>query len=99
MPIAENGVELLEYLDTLSLNELPHMIILDQNMPKMSGVRTLQELKKNNQYAHIPVTIYSTYADSALIEKGNENGAVAVVSKPVTKRGYDDMLYELFRLL
>src|SRR5687768_578404 len=69
MPIVENGVSLFELLDSISdRDELPHIILLDQNMPKMNGLQTLQHLKNSERYAHIPVSIYSTYTDESLIK-------------------------------
>ena len=92
MPMAENGVALTEFLELAKETELPQFIILDQNMPKMCGLQTLQWLKKNQRYAHIPVMIYSTYIDDLLIKQGLTMGATHVMSKPFTKEGYDKML-------
>jgi len=98
MPIAENGVVLMEELERYSEIEMPHCIILDQNMPKRNGLQTLQFLKKNKRYAHIPVIIYSTYSDELLIRKGSEMGACLVLAKPVTKTGYDQMINRIFQV-
>ena len=93
MPVAENGVHLFDSLEKItSSDDLPDLIILDQNMPKKSGLQTLQLLKNTNRYAHIPVMVYSTYTDRQLIETSSEMGAFLVASKPVTKDGYDEMI-------
>ena len=74
MPIVENGIALVELLEKLNTDdELPDFIILDQNMPKRNGLQTLQILKKQSRYAHIPVMIYSTYTDDQLIKKGKHS--------------------------
>ena len=93
MPVAENGVHLFDSLEKIaSANDLPDLIILDQNMPKRSGLQTLQLLKDTNRYAHIPVMVYSTYTDQQLIKISSEMGAFSVASKPITKDGYDEMI-------
>jgi CheY-like chemotaxis protein len=92
LPVAENGVELMETLQNTSDEDLPHVIILDQNMPKQNGLQTLVALKEDNRYLHLPVVIYSTYADDQLINSSYTAGARLVVSKPVSKKGYDDMI-------
>ncbi|HVG40384.1 MAG TPA: response regulator [Chitinophagaceae bacterium] len=93
MPVAENGVILIETLEQISNDEhLPQLIILDQNMPKRNGLQTLQLLKANNRYAHIPVMMYSTYTDQQLINKGSQMGAAVITSKPITKDGYNQMI-------
>ncbi|CAN5632473.1 response regulator [soil metagenome] len=92
MPIAENGVEVLKYLNTLKSNDFPDLIILDQNMPMKNGIQTLEELKSIEAFASIPVVIYSTYADSHLIETCMNKGAETVVTKPLAKKEYEDMM-------
>lgn len=99
MPIAENGLVLTEYLEGIADRaQLPDLIILDQNMPKSNGLQTLQVLKEDKRYTHIPVIIYSTYTDETLIKIGSEMGATMVVSKPVTKEGYHEMIEVVFKV-
>lgn len=99
MPIAENGLVLTEYLEGIADRaQLPDLIILDQNMPKSNGLQTLQVLKEDERYTHIPVIIYSTYTDETLIKIGSEMGATMVVSKPVTKEGYHEMIEVVFKV-
>jgi CheY-like chemotaxis protein len=98
MPIVENGVELVKKLDGITDPEaLPHLVILDQNMPKQNGFQTLKILKSSSLYSHIPVMVYSTYTDQNLIKTCNEHGACAVVTKPISKEGYNEMMDELLR--
>ncbi len=93
MPPVENGVVLFDVLESIaSDSELPHFIILDQNMPKRGGLSTLQLLKQNKRYSSIPVMIYSTYADDVLKTSGREMGASTVVQKPITKDEYNKMI-------
>jgi CheY-like chemotaxis protein len=96
----ENGEEVFEYLDsTASESDLPDAIILDQNMPKRNGLKTLELLKQSSQYAHIPVMIYSTYTDETLIQKSTASGAALVMPKPATPEGYHNLIDELFRVM
>jgi len=100
MPVVENGVHLFDSLEKIaSAEDLPDLIILDQNMPKRSGLQTLQLLKTTNRYAHIPVMVYSTYTDQQLIKISSEMGAFSVASKPVTKDGYDEMINCFLKVL
>ena len=100
MPVAENGVHLFDSLEKItSADDLPDLIILDQNMPKRSGLQTLQLLKDTIRYAHIPVIVYSTYTDQQLIKISSEMGAFSVASKPVTKDGYDEMINCFLKIL
>ena len=98
LPIAENGEALIRQLEQLYTTQafLPDFIILDQNMPKRSGLQTLAYLKSHPRYTQIPVMLYSTYTDKELIQKGAALGACKVVTKPVSTEGYHKMIEELF---
>jgi CheY-like chemotaxis protein len=97
LPVAENGEELLTSLETAST--LPDVIILDQNMPKRSGLQTLQILKTRTRYAHIPVVIYSTYADDLLKQQAIQLDAALVLTKPYTMEGYENMMNTVLKLV
>ena len=99
MPVAENGVELLQTLDKTIDGILPDLIILDQNMPKSNGLQTLTALKEDTRYAHLPVVIYSTYADDQLISNSKAAGAALVLTKPVSKDGYNEMIETILQLV
>ena len=92
LPTVENGIELFEYLYKTSKKHLPDLIILDQNMPKKNGIQTLIELKADKAYSDIPVVVYSTYTDNQLIKACTVKGARMVVSKPLTRKGYQEMM-------
>lgn len=59
---AENGQRALDALsDAHDCSEnLPKLVVLDLNMPKMSGTEVLRMLKQNNDYKDIEVVIFST---------------------------------------
>jgi CheY-like chemotaxis protein len=89
----ENGDGVISFLeDEINDEELPHLIILDQNMPLRGGKDTLIYLKGASRYSHIPVIIYSTYNDKNFIEECEKLGVNAVVSKPDSYEGYVSMI-------
>ncbi len=55
-----NGKELLDHLENLATKELPCLIVLDMNMPVLSGKQTLQQLKNNSRFCNIPVVLFTT---------------------------------------
>lgn len=99
MPIAENGVELISFLDATPRAALPDVIILDQNMPKQNGLQTLQLLKGNESYRHIPLVMYSSSINDALIRKSLESGAVLIIDKPSTSKGYNKMIDDILQII
>ena len=93
LPTAGNGLELIAYLEAVGVDEdLPQLIILDQNMPKMNGKKTLEFLKASGRYARIPVVVYSTFADTSLIIECRKLGAKMVAVKPIDNEGYQRMM-------
>lgn len=55
---AKNGEEAVEYLTQTSV--LPSLVVLDLNMPVMSGKEVLQWMKNNDRYKTIPVMVFTT---------------------------------------
>lgn len=88
----ENGLEMMAWLDQCADSDLPDLIILDQNMPKMTGKESLIFLKASPRYKSIPVIIYSTYQVKDFFLSCRELGAMEVVSKPDTIQSYRDMI-------
>ena len=97
---AENGVEVIEFLEAvIQDSDLPDLIVLDQNMPKMNGKQTLEYLKTSARYSHIPVIIYSTYKDRNLVNDCSKLGALMVAIKPYTYHGYQDMVNSFLKVI
>lgn len=96
----ENGREVIDYLDGLPAPEqLPHLIILDHNMPKMNGTETLGKLKSDKRYSDIHVVIYSTYSDNRMREICEQLGASMVVAKPAGIREYEAIINQFLGLV
>ena len=100
VPPVTNGLELIEYLMNVSDDkDLPDLIVLDQNMPKMNGKQTLSYLKANKRYSKIPVVIYSTYSDNMLVVDCKKLGAELVAVKPIDHEGYQRMMDDFLRVI
>jgi CheY-like chemotaxis protein len=95
LTFAENGLEMITLLDNTTGEELPDIIILDQNMPRMTGKESLVFLKESHRYRHIPTLIYSTYQVSDFYRECIDLGAMDVVAKPDTIQGYREMIDQL----
>jgi CheY-like chemotaxis protein len=100
LPSVGNGLELINFLQSiLADDELPHLIVLDQNMPMMNGKQTLAYLKTSDRYASIPAVVYSTYTNSTLVIECKKLGAIMVASKPIDNDGYQKMMNDFLRIL
>ena len=75
---AADGVEGLEALRTSP----PDVLILDIMMPKLDGMKVMDELKSDERLRSIPVILLSAKATSLDIELGMKAGAADYVTKP-----------------
>jgi CheY-like chemotaxis protein len=92
LTFAENGLEMIDLLGKTTGANLPDIIILDQNMPKMTGKESLIFLKEDQRYRHIPTFIYSTYPVFEFYRECLELGARDVLAKPDTMQAYRKMI-------
>ncbi len=81
----ENGEETLQVLNEItSPKELPSLIVLDLNMPKLNGTETLRQIKNDERFRNIPVIIYSTSINPMEKEKCLYLGAHSYITKPIS---------------
>jgi CheY-like chemotaxis protein len=61
--VCNNGLEALAFLrgeHESSTTEIPKIILLDLNMPKMGGIEFLREIRKNDELKNISVFVMTT---------------------------------------
>lgn len=76
---AGNGWECLTIVRSAA--NKPSLILLDHNMPDMTGMEVLSALRKDKHTRQIPVVMISGQEDLAETARGN--GARAVLGKPL----------------
>jgi len=77
------GERVIDFLNQSFMNhELPSLIILDFNMPRINGDRILSLIKGNVNYKDLPVLIYSTYISEQIREILLAQGAMECYVKP-----------------
>jgi two-component system, cell cycle response regulator DivK len=59
--IVQDGKEAMHRLDTLT----PQIVLLDMQLPKMSGMDILKNMRANERLKHIPVVVITAYAPIA----------------------------------
>ena len=71
-------------VQTLLTGKRPDLLILDINMPEVSGMDLLEFLRRRNEWKDLPIIMLSSETSDSTIEKALRMGADAYVSKPAT---------------
>ena len=96
-----DGTELFEYLyrrgqfSTRDRSPRPSVILLDLNMPHMTGEEVLGEIKKDPSLASIPIVVLSTSKAPRDICQTASLGVNGFIHKPNSYKGYLQMLTNL----
>ena len=86
-----NGEEAMKYLTNLD-NEKPFVILLDLNMPKMSGIEFLKVIKSHHELKTIPIIVLTTSKEKRDVLESFELGAVGYMVKPVDYSKFVEIL-------
>lgn len=88
-------LELLDYQTTSFLNarsaaqtlltgERPDLLLLDINMPEVSGLDLLEFLRRRSEWKDLPIVMLSSEAADVTVDEAIELGADGYVMKPAT---------------
>jgi len=86
--VVRDGAEALDYLfrrnEYANRNgEIPVLILLDMNLPKMDGIEVLQEIKSNPRTREIPVIVLTSSVDERHISESRRLGVTSYILKPL----------------
>ena len=88
---AVDGEEALD----MAIRERPSLIIMDIQLPKMSGIEVTGRLKQMPEFSHIPIIALTAYAMKGDKEKFIEAGCDAYLSKPINTRELPGLINEM----
>jgi CheY-like chemotaxis protein len=71
---------------------MPEVILMDINLPGISGIEALRILREDRTTAHIPVVALSANAMPRDIQKGLEAGFFRYLTKPIKVAEFTDTL-------
>lgn len=77
-----NGRKFVKYLDSIGEEELPALMILDYNIPELTGVEVVKELNDQGRFMDIPKIIWSTSTSPVFKAKSIELGVKDYITKP-----------------
>ncbi len=73
----------------------PNFVLLDLNLPRMSGLEVLSALRANPQLKSVPVVVFSTSRLNSDVARAYENGANSFVVKPAKFGDFRELLIEV----
>jgi two-component system response regulator len=89
MVVVRDGQEALDYLFVTGAYAnrdpmvMPHVILLDLNLPRMSGLEVLRRMRGDARTKRLPVVILTTSSEEKDVIGGYDLGANSYVRKPV----------------
>lgn len=96
----ENGEEAWDYLIHKSTEDswtspIPHLIILDIRLPRMSGIDFLYLVKHEERFKEIPVIMLSTSRSDEDIRQSYQNHANSYLIKPTGFDRFSNLIADL----
>ena len=95
--LVNDGVELMKHLSSNG-NPKPHILFLDLNMPRKSGLECLLEIRNTENLKDLPIAIYSTSSSDEDIEDTFIKGANIYIKKPSGFKELKQILEEVITI-
>jgi len=70
----------------MAIREQPDLIVMDMQLPKMSGLEVTKQLRQTLVFSHTPIIALTAYAMRGDKEQFMEAGCNAYLSKPINTR-------------
>lgn len=83
----ERALELLTSATGAEPSEIPDLILLDLNLPRVSGHEVLRRIKDHEHLRSIPVVVLTSSSSAADRARAHDNHANSYLVKPM---GFDD---------
>jgi two-component system response regulator len=99
--VARDGAQALELLfgtkgpGDSELSELPQLILLDLNLPKINGLEVLKKIRSHEQTSLLPVVILTTSNEDRDRIESYKLGANSYVRKPVNFEQFSQAILQL----
>ena len=72
----------------LALAHLPDLILMDIQLPEISGLEVTRRLKDDDRSRHIPIVAVTAFAMGWHEREGLDSGCDAYISKPISILGF-----------
>ena len=83
---------------TLLTGKRPQVLILDINMPEVSGLDLLEFLRRRPEWKDLPIIMLSSESADSTVDQALQLGADAYIMKPVTIEELDRAMATAFKI-
>jgi CheY-like chemotaxis protein len=93
--VVRDGRAAIDYLrrnDSYEDATRPDIILLDLNLPKLSGQKVLEKIKNDEELKSIPVAVLSASEAQEDIEKSYEEHANCYITKPLGFKDFQELV-------
>ena len=80
--VATDGQKALDMLFT-SGEPLPDLLVLDLKLPKVGGLKVLEEIRRQERTMYLPVLVLTSSSDPKDIETCRDLGVLTYLTKPL----------------
>jgi CheY-like chemotaxis protein len=88
-----NGQAALDYLTSPFLDRSPCLIILDLNLPGMSGKEVLKTLRSSSKFSQTPIVVFTTSSQPGDKAFAHFYGA-GFITKPINYKQMDSIIHK-----
>lgn len=84
----EEAISTIQKIEEAGSRQLPSIVLLDWNLPRASGAEVLSELRKSEQWRHIPVVVVTSTSSPQEIAEMHRLGVAGHFRKPTNLDAY-----------
>jgi two-component system, response regulator len=99
--VLNNGEDALNYIfckkdfSKRNINNLPKIIILDNKLPKFTGLEVLKKIKEDQRTNKIPVVMLSSSKEEKDIVESYKLGVNSYIVKPIDFNEFTETIYHI----
>jgi two-component system chemotaxis response regulator CheY len=83
-------------VQSLLSGKKPQLMIIDINMPEVSGLDLTEFLRRRSEWRNMPIVMLSSEASDIMVDKALRYGADSYVTKPATLEELEKAMDEAF---
>lgn len=99
--VVRDGAEALDFIFARGQHagrnprHLPQLVLLDINLPKVSGIEVLRRLRENQLTKMVPVVMLTTSKEERDVVESYTSGANSYVQKPIDFKEFSEAVRQL----